>query len=201
VDTLTITLSGSNDFDYLLGCSTDLALGDRSLTCAVADLHFNGGIYSENLAAEFYVSGIIDDSENLPGEFEVGQGSVDLLGLFGVSQGSVDLLAFFQSQVVVDLLGEFVIRQETTVELVGEFVVRHTVPDPGKFDVHGPYPLPFPTAGVNPNCVIYPFQRKIWYVNGRHWVFCVSGAYFAYASSTDGITWDGPTNIRAAAWT
>jgi hypothetical protein len=35
----------------------------------------------------------------------------------------------------------------------------------------------------------YPFQRKSFYANGRHWVFYSNGTVLTYLSSTDGKTW------------
>ncbi len=118
---------------------------------------------------------------SLPASFRVGQGSEDLKGEFSVRQEtSVNLAAFFEVDHILDL--------------PAGFVVRHTVPDPTKFDVYGPNALV--TTSPYDDCLIYPYQRKVWYANGRHWVFYVHNYNFKYVSSTDGVTWDGPTNIR-----
>jgi len=42
----------------------------------------------------------------------------------------------------------------------------------------------------------YPFQRKCFYAKGLHWVFFGDGEYMAYATSSDGVTWSSPTQVR-----
>lgn len=81
------------------------------------------------------------------------------------------------------------------MNLPSEFIVRHEVPDPRKFNVYGPNALA--TTTPYDDCVTYPYQRKVWYASGRRWVFYVHASNFKYVSSTDGVTWAGPTNIRA----
>jgi len=82
---------------------------------------------------------VVDDSEDLPCGFNVGQGSVNLAAQFEVGQGSEDLPAEFEvGQNTVDLLGEFVVRHVgTPVDLLGEFIVRQerSVELPGEFIV------------------------------------------------------------------
>jgi len=87
---------------------------------------------SEDLGAEFEArrDGSADlpgefesgqDSENLLGEFFVKQGSEDLPAEFESGQGSADLLAGFRGQTSVDLGAEFEARRDGSVDLSGEF--------------------------------------------------------------------------------
>jgi len=177
VDILIVALSGSNDFDYLLGCSTDVSLGGRSLTCAVSNLDFDGGIYSEEL----------------PASFTVRQGIADLHAEFDVAQGIEDLFAEFVviRSATLDLPAEFFVQNAGTVELAAEFVVRHSVPSAL---VLGPQTA---TADATYWALAWPFQRKVWYSAGRHWVFYEHDDQLRYVSSVDGVTWDGPTDIRS----
>ena len=127
-------------------------------------------------------------------EFVVKQWQEDLPAEFVVGQGLANLKAGFDSQAILDLPAEFVVGQGIE-NLPGEFIIRHSVPDPTKLYVYGPNALA--TTSPYDDCVIYPFQRNVWYANGRHWVFYVHNYNFKYVSSTDGVAWDGPTNIRA----
>jgi len=49
------------------------------------------------------------------------------------------------------------------------------------------------------NATRYSFQRKSFYAAGRFWVFYSDGTNMVYKTSTDGITWVGPTTIRTCA--
>jgi len=49
------------------------------------------------------------------------------------------------------------------------------------------------------NATRHPFQRKSFYAAGRFWVFYSDGTNMVYRTSTDGITWAGPTTIRTCA--
>lgn len=54
------------------------------------------------------------------------------------------------------------------------------------------------TAAGEENSAQFPYQRKGFYANGRHWAFFVSGDQMVFSSSLDGVTWTAPTNVRAA---
>jgi len=43
-----------------------------------------------------------------------------------------------------------------------------------------------------------PFQRKSFYTAGLHWLFYSDYANMVYKTSTDGITWTSPTDVREA---
>jgi len=93
--------------------------------------------------------GLAETFQDLPAQFEVGQGSAELLGEFDVSQGSAEflgrfevgqdsteLLGKFEAQTTAELLGRFEVGQDSA-DLLGKAVIRH--PDTaellGKFDV------------------------------------------------------------------
>jgi hypothetical protein len=44
-------------------------------------------------------------------------------------------------------------------------------------------------GGPNTTPVIYPFQKKVFYANGRWWAWFFNGTNFGWVSSTDGTTW------------
>ena len=46
--------------------------------------------------------------------------------------------------------------------------------------------------------VIYGFQKKCFYANGRWWVFYYDGTYFGWRTSTDGTTWSAWTSYNTA---
>jgi len=48
--------------------------------------------------------------------------------------------------------------------------------------------------------IIWPFQRKCFYANGRFWVFFTKGGYMGYCSSPDGINWSSFTNVRSLSY-
>ena len=121
---------------------------------------------------------LLDASEDLAAEFAVRQWAEDLLCGFFVNAGASDLF------------GEFVVKQWQE-DLLGEFVVRRSVPSAL---VLGPQRAATATYW----CLAWPFQRKVWYRAGRHWVFYVHDYQFRYVSSIDGVVWDGPTDIRYA---
>ncbi|MCK4698293.1 MAG: DUF2341 domain-containing protein [Dehalococcoidia bacterium] len=136
----------------------------------------------------------------LPAKFEVGQDSAELLGRFE-AQATAELLGIVDITHSADLLGRAEVGQnaedlkaafdsQVTLNLPAKFVVRHSVPST---TVNGPNFVV--AAGID--SLEYPFLRKTWYANGRHWTFYVDNNQFRYMSSTDGITWDGPVDIRA----
>jgi len=43
----------------------------------------------------------------------------------------------------------------------------------------------------------YPFQRKVFYANGRFWDFYSDGINMVYRTSTDGTSWSAATTVRA----
>ena len=43
----------------------------------------------------------------------------------------------------------------------------------------------------------YPFQRKLFYASGRHWLFYSDGTNFVYKTSVGGVVWSDSTTIRA----
>lgn len=43
----------------------------------------------------------------------------------------------------------------------------------------------------------YSHQNKVFYANGRHWVFYSDGTDFVYKTSTDGSSWSSATTIKA----
>ena len=49
----------------------------------------------------------------------------------------------------------------------------------------------------NFDSIMYPFQRKIFYANGRFWVFYFDNGYIYYRSSNDGISWSDAIQLRS----
>jgi len=53
-------------------------------------------------------------------------------------------------------------------------------------------------GGVSSSTTIdYPFQRKIFYANGRFWVWDSDGTNLEYRTSVDGSTWTADVDVRA----
>jgi len=70
--------------------------------------------------------------EDLHAEFEIGQGSADLLGTFE-TQATADLLGKFEAQATADLLGKF--ESQVTADLLGKFEAQATADMLGRFEV------------------------------------------------------------------
>ena len=84
---------------------------------------------------------------------------------------------------------------DASINLAAAFIVRHTVPDPLKFEVFGEYRVQDLSSGQR-WAISYPFQRKVWHANGRHWIFGIYLTDFQYWHSPDGQAWTGPVFIR-----
>jgi hypothetical protein len=52
------------------------------------------------------------------------------------------------------------------------------------------------TGTSTATAIDYPFQRKIFYANGRFWVWDTDGTYLEYGTSTDGSSWTS-VDVRA----
>ena len=57
---------------------------------------------------------------------------------------------------------------------------------------------PMSTVGTSTqrNAIVESCMRKIFYANGRHWVFYSDGTDGVYCTSRDGENWSGPTIFR-----
>jgi hypothetical protein len=56
-------------------------------------------------------------------------------------------------------------------------------------------------VGTTPNsagwAVNYPFQRKVFYMDGLFWVFYENGGQFVYKTSSDGLSWSSASFLRS----
>lgn len=78
-----------------------------------------------------------------------------------------------------------------------------------------PAPLPVPTYSTTRTvvttvtttagqAVIYPFQRKVWKIGSKYWLFYAAGSpgvagTLSYRTSSDAVTWSGATSVRSSA--
>ena len=136
----------------------------------------DGDITPEDLFAKFEVR-ITDASQDLKGQFVVGQGSADLLGEFVVQQpgaaqiwgnfflgadGDVDLKGQFdiRSSASQDLPGEFVVIGPGDEELLGVLVVRH----PDSEDLKGIFIVRHPDS--EELLAVFEISREDWLSKG-----------------------------------